>query len=106
MSCLLPDRPLLPPLLPPDHLGDDRPRYPGGWGSGVGSHPRCAITPAITRRRGGRGRAFPPLARFCLPSRLPSRVPRRVPSLTHTPEGTRRGTPEGTLRCRRVHVDA
>src|SRR5713226_7993824 len=36
-------RPPPPPLhfFPPDHLGENRPHSPGGWGSGVGSHLRC-----------------------------------------------------------------
>src|SRR5438270_4356515 len=49
-ACSPPGRPLLPPLLPPDYKPETRPHYPGGWGSGVGSHRRLAITPAITRR--------------------------------------------------------
>jgi hypothetical protein len=57
VACLLPvpGRPLVPLLLPPDHLDETRPRYPGGWGSGVGSHRGCAVTPAVNGKRGGRG---------------------------------------------------
>src|SRR5205807_5938392 len=58
-SSIWPRPPLLTPSLPPDHQGENRPRYPGGWGSGVGSHRRCAITRAVTRGRGGRGQVLP-----------------------------------------------
>src|SRR5467141_1275943 len=97
-----PRPPLPPPTLHPDHQDENRPRYPGGWGSGVGSHRRCAITLSVTWRRGGQGQAFQALARSCLPSCLPSRLPRSVPSLTYAPEGMREGTREG----RHLHVDA
>jgi len=93
------NRPGRPPsfFFPPDHQGKTRPRYPGGWGSGVGSHRRCAITCAVTRKRGGRGQAFQWDARSCLPPSLPSRVPFRVPGLTTTLESRREGSLEGTL---------
>ena len=101
-----PGRPLLPPLLPPDHLYETRPHSPSGWGSGVGSQASRAITLAVSRRRGRSGPAFRALARFCLPRKMPSKVPRRVPRLTDTRQGTLCGTRQGTLRGTRVHVDA
>src|SRR5205085_165974 len=48
-------RPPLPFPLLPDLRGETRPRYPGGWGSGVGSHLGRATTLAITERRGRPG---------------------------------------------------
>src|SRR5207248_6026608 len=103
-----PTAPSFLPSQPPDYKPETRPHYPGGWGSGVGSQARCANTLAVSRRRGGRGRALSALTRFCLPRRVPSRVPRQVPRLTDTLRGSLRGTREGTL-CgtppfRKVHV--
>jgi len=94
------------PFLLPVLRGETRPRYPGGWGSGVGSHRTHTATLAITERRGGRGQAVRALASVRLPRSLQQRMPRRLPRLTSTRRGTRRGTLCGTRRGSRVHVDA
>src|SRR6266478_5754583 len=99
-------RSLLPSLLPPDHLGETRPRYPGCWGSGVGSQARCAITLAVRRSR---GRSVPVASATCdvLPASQAA-LPGAAPCALFDGHPVRHpcGTREGTLRGTRVHADA
>ena len=92
---------------PPDYKPENRPHYPGGWGSGVGSLGQVATTLAVSRRRGRSGPgisgtceippAFAPASEGASPraqfdshpGRHPPRHSRRHPAWQARPRGPR-----------------